>query len=115
MSERNQKVASIIQASIGEATTEIFKDNRLGLITITRVEVNSDRSEAKVFFSVLDPKITENSALEYLNKRRSKMQTIISRKIQTRKSPRLRIEIDKNPNYVSKIDEILAEIKSEKK
>ena len=51
--ERGHRVADQIQRDLSELIRLEVKDPRLGLITITDVEVTPDYAHAKVFYSVL--------------------------------------------------------------
>ncbi len=52
-SERGHRVADQIQRDLSELLRLEVKDPRIGLITITDVEVTPDYAHAKVFYSVL--------------------------------------------------------------
>lgn len=52
-SERGHRVADQIQRDLSELLRLEVKDPRIGLITITDVEVTADYAHAKVYYSVL--------------------------------------------------------------
>jgi ribosome-binding factor A len=61
--QRAQKVAEAIQKEISSLIIKGLKDPRVGFITITAVDVTSDLSLAKVFFTVIgDDKARKDSA-----------------------------------------------------
>jgi len=51
---RTQRVADQIQRELAELLRTEVKDPRIGLITLTGVEVSPDYAHAKVFFTSLD-------------------------------------------------------------
>lgn len=52
---RTQRLGHLIQAELSDLLLKRVKDPRLTLITLTGVDVSSDLSQAKVFYSLLDP------------------------------------------------------------
>jgi ribosome-binding factor A len=62
--ERGHRVADQIQRDLSELLRLEVKDPRIGLITITDVEVTPDYAHAKVFYSVLpdDPESLKKTA-----------------------------------------------------
>ena len=50
---RNERVAHALQREISDILQHEIKDPRVGLVSITDVEVSSDLRQAKVFFSVI--------------------------------------------------------------
>ena len=61
--QRAQKVAEAIQKEISSLIIKGMKDPRVGFVTITAVDVTSDLSLAKVFFTVIgDDKARRDSA-----------------------------------------------------
>ena len=52
---RTQRLGNLIQAELGDLLLKRVKDPRLAPITITGVDVSPDLSQAKVFYSLLDP------------------------------------------------------------
>jgi len=61
--QRAQKVAEAIQKEISSLIIKGLKDPRVGFVTITAVDVSSDLSLAKVFFTVIgDDRARKDSA-----------------------------------------------------
>lgn len=51
---RTRRLASLIRGELGLLLLRKIKDPRLGLVSITGVDVSPDMSQAKVFYSLLD-------------------------------------------------------------
>jgi ribosome-binding factor A len=51
---RPQKVADLIQRELSELIRLEVRDPRVGMVTITSVDVSPDLSHAKVFFTLLE-------------------------------------------------------------
>ena len=63
MTRRTERVAAELRASIARLLREEVTDPRIGLVTITRVDVAPDLSHAIVFWSALGPR-GENATQE---------------------------------------------------
>ena len=51
---RPQKVADLIQREIADLLRHDVRDPRVGMVTLTSVDVAPDLSHAKVYFTILD-------------------------------------------------------------
>jgi ribosome-binding factor A len=60
---RGLRVADQIQRDLAEIVAYELKDPRVGMITITEVQVTPDYAHAKVFFTMLidDPEVVQNT------------------------------------------------------
>jgi len=63
MTRRTERIASQIQAEIARILREEITDPRIGLVTITRVDVAPDLSHAVVFYSALLPDADDATGL----------------------------------------------------
>jgi ribosome-binding factor A len=67
--QRGQRVADQIQRDLSEIIAFELKDPRVGMITITEVQVTPDYAHAKVFFTMLkDDKEAVKNTVEGLSK-----------------------------------------------
>lgn len=90
---RSERLASQIQRELAQLLRTGLKDPRLGAASILEVEVSKDLSQAKVFFSVMDPE-TAADCLEALNRARGFLQREIGRQIKARVTPKLSFVYD---------------------
>ena len=51
---RPQKVADLIQRELSDLLRRELRDPRVGMVTLTAVDVSPDLSHAKVFFTILE-------------------------------------------------------------
>ena len=58
---RPQKVADMIQRELSDLLRRDVRDPRVGMVTITSVDVSPDLSHAKVFFTTLDKEHLEET------------------------------------------------------
>jgi ribosome-binding factor A len=54
-------VADLIQRELSELIRLELRDPRVGMVTITSVDVSPDLSHAKVFFTISDSKLVEET------------------------------------------------------
>jgi len=96
MSIRAQQIASTIRRAVQESIARGVHDPRIrGLVSITRVNVTDDLSEAFVHVSVL-PADRAELTLHGLQSAAPKIRTAIGRKIRLRTMPRLSFRLDES-------------------
>jgi ribosome-binding factor A len=90
---RSERLASQIQRELAQLLRNGLKDPRLGAPSVLEVEVSKDLSQARVFFSVMDPE-TAADCLEALNHARGFLQREIGKLIKARVTPKLSFVYD---------------------
>ena len=107
MSRRTDKLNEQIKREIGDIIQFELNDPRIGFPTVSRVEVTTDLSYAKVFVSILGDESKEKSALIAFKQSKKFIKTLLSKRLTTRKVPELNFIIDKNLDHSQKIESIL--------
>ena len=95
-SARSARIADQIQRSLAELLSTEVRDPRVGLITLTGVELSRDQSHAKVFFTVLGSPEQAEQAGEGLRHAAGFLRSELSRRLTTRKVPELHFEYDES-------------------
>lgn len=93
---RTQRIGDQIQRELAIMIPRELKDPRLGLITITAVEVSRDLSHAKVFITVMgedDPEKIEKS-LEILTDTAGFLRMLLGKAMMIRTIPQLHFQYD---------------------
>ncbi|WP_462183239.1 30S ribosome-binding factor RbfA [Pseudoalteromonas maricaloris] len=93
---RTDRVAQQIQKEIAVILQREIKDPRLGMVTVSAVEVSRDSSYAKVFITVLntsDEDKTKQSAA-ILNEATGYIRSLLGKRIRARIMPELKFVID---------------------
>lgn len=90
---RSERLASQIQRELAQLLRTGLKDPGLGAPSILEVEVSKDLSQARVYFSVMDPD-TAADCLEALNRARGFLQREIGKQIKARVTPKLNFVYD---------------------
>lgn len=107
---RKRRLEALIQREISEYIYRKIKkkDDRIGFISVTRVDLAGDFSFAKIFFSLFAPTEAENATnWRILNKYRGQMQSDISKQLRLRKTPRFEFLIDTSIKEGDKVLELM--------
>ena len=95
-SSRSARIADEIQRSLAELIRLEVRDPRVGLVTLTGVELSRDQSHAKVFFTVLGSPSDIEAALEGLQHAAGFLRSSLAHRLTTRKVPELHFAYDES-------------------
>jgi ribosome-binding factor A len=93
MSERMRRVNEAVRAVIADAVGEL-KDPRIGLVTVTGVQVTPDLREATVFVSVLGGERQRQATIAGLESAHGVLQARINHELSLRRTPTLAFAYD---------------------
>jgi ribosome-binding factor A len=93
-SRRAARVAQRIKQEASQVILYELRDPRLGLLTITRVDISSDLRHATILYSVLGDDAARRTAQRGLDSARGLVRTRIARSLQLREAPDIRFEFD---------------------
>ena len=92
---RPQKLGDLIQRELSDLLQRELRDPRVGMITITGVDVSPDFAHAKVFFTVLQKEqLAETS--QGLKKAAGFLRSQLAKRIKLYTTPQLRFEYDES-------------------
>jgi ribosome-binding factor A len=103
---RGLRVADQIQRDLGELIAREVKDPRVGMVTITGVEVTPDYAHAKVFFSQLMG--DKELCLEGLQKSAGYLRTLLFKRLQIHTVPTLHFEYDHTMESAASMNALIA-------
>ena len=109
---RKDRIASVLIRAVSEIIEHEIKDPRLGLVTITTVDVSSDLKKATVYFSSLNDK---NMALATLSRAKGYIRTELADRVRMKYIPDIEFKIDNSYEYGKKIDALIDEISQDNK
>ncbi len=90
-----------------------LKDPRLGLVTVTRVELSGDLRHARVLVSVLGDAEAQEKTLEGLSSAAGYLRGEIGRRLRLRRAPELVFILDRGAEESLKIEALLQKLKGE--
>ena len=92
---RPQKLGDLIQRELSELVQRELRDPRVGMITLTGVDVSPDFSHAKVFFTTLsEAHVAE--ATQGLRRASGFLRSQLAKRIKLYTTPELRFEYDES-------------------
>lgn len=91
---RSRRIAEQIQRDLSDIIRVELKDPRVGMITITDVEMTPDNAHAKVFFTVLGQQPRIDEAAEGLQHAAGYLRSQLAQRIKIRVVPQLHFEYD---------------------
>lgn len=104
MANRKERVPALILKNISEILQFEVKNQTIGFVTVTDVEVSSDFSHAKVYVSFLG-KGNTSERLEALDRTKGFIRSSLARKMDIRKVPELHFFLDDSYERAKKLDE----------
>lgn len=112
MNERMRRVNRSVRAVVAEAIGEL-KDPRIGLVTVTGVDVSPDLHDARVFVSVLGGQRRRRAALDGLESAAGVLQLRLARELSLKRTPRLAFQYDPSAEYGVHMTRLIDELAPE--
>ena len=110
-SGRPQKLADQIQRELSDLLARELRDPRVGMLTITSVDVSPDISHAKVFFTLLE-KDKLPGTLEGLRRAAGFLRSQLAKRIRLYTTPELRFEYDESVERGDRLSRLIDSAKS---
>ena len=107
MSIKNERINSNMQKEISYIIANEVKNPNIKFITITAVDVTSDLSYAKVYFTTMDD---EKETLKALKSAKGFIRKTLADRVELRHIPDLEFVYDKSIEYGNKIEQKIKEI-----
>jgi ribosome-binding factor A len=92
---RPQKLGDLIQRELADLIRRELRDPRVGMITITGVDVSPDFSHAKVFFTLFEKEHLPET-LQGLKRSAGYLRSQLAKRIKLYTTPDLRFEYDES-------------------
>ena len=114
MSVKLDRLNHTFTEEISKVINEEIKDDDIKFVTITAVDISSDLSYAKVYFTNLIDDDREK-VLNALNRASGFIRNKLMDMVEIRKMPELTFIYDESIEYGNKIEKIIEDIKKEEK
>lgn len=108
---RPQKVADMIQRELSDLLRRELRDPRVGMVTLTAVDVSPDFSHAKVMYTCLDPAHVE-AAGEGLRRAAGFLRSRLSRRLKLYATPELRFEYDESIERADRLHRLIDSVRA---
>jgi ribosome-binding factor A len=112
MTDRMRRVNEAVRAVVAEAVGDL-KDPRIGLVTVTGVEVTPDLREAMVFVSVLGGERKRRASLTGLESAHGVLQARVARELKLKRTPQLSFAYDPSVEQGVRMTKLIDELASD--
>jgi ribosome-binding factor A len=93
---RIERLKEMIREEAAELILHGISDPRLGFCTVTKVDLTNDLAYCKIHVSVLGGEAAKSRTLHALNDARGLIQAHIARRMKTRTTPHVSVELDES-------------------
>ncbi len=111
--KRSHRVGDQIQKEISALLIKGLKDPRIGFVTITAVEVNTDMSLARIFFSAFGSESEIKNTEKGLKSSAPYLRRELAKRMRLRYVPELMFEFDRSLAYGNRIETLIQQIHTE--
>lgn len=110
---RQQRVAEEIQRRVSQFVREELKDPRLGFLTITGVDINSDLTHAVIHVSVLGDEASQRDTMAALSSARGVVKRDVGDWLRIRTVPDIEFRLDRSIERGARILARIRELEKE--
>lgn len=114
MSIKTERLGNVLHKEISNIIMTEIKDEDLKFVTITKVDLSSDLSYAKIYFTCLNNDIKDKVTKDLNNAKRFIRSNLMKRKIEIRNIPELTFIYDDSIEYGNKIESLIDKLHEEK-
>ncbi|OQX90329.1 MAG: ribosome-binding factor A [Candidatus Coatesbacteria bacterium 4484_99] len=108
---RIRKIESLIQDEVSMILETKISDEKIGMVTITRVKMTKDLKFANVYFTALGSEEERESSLKALTRASSRIQRFLGDNIRLKYTPVLRFFRDKGAESGFRVINILNDLR----
>ena len=109
-SKRTARLNEQLKREIAELVRTGVRDPRVGLVSVTGVQVSADLSFARVFVRILGDDAERAEGMEGLQAAAPFIRRALGQELHIRRIPELRFQEDRSMEHAQRIEEILAEV-----
>lgn len=110
---RMGRLADQIRDDVAEMVAGELKDPRIGLATVTRVELSADLRHARVLVSVMGSEDAKRETLEGLSWAAGYVRREIGRRLRLRRAPEVFFVLDRGLELQMRVESLLEKLKEE--
>jgi ribosome-binding factor A len=107
MTRRTDRVAEAVQALVAELLLREIKDPRIGLVTITGVEITPDLRHARVFFSCMGNDAQRVQSQKGLTSAAGFVRSQVARRLGLRVAPQFVFEFDSSFDEADRVARLI--------
>lgn len=111
MAFKRERMEKILEREISNIIFQDVKNEKIRFVTITKVSLTNDLSLATVYYTVYGNDEQVNASVEALNEAKGFIRSVLSKRIEVKKTPDLKFKYDESFEQGNKIEEILKNLK----
>ena len=111
--KRTERVEHQILEIFGEIVTKYIDLSHLGFVTFTKVQITTDFRHAKIFFSVIKPRLDLEDIIASMNKLRGPFRKYLAPELHIKNIPELQFIYDETLEYSESIEKIISTINND--
>ncbi len=108
---RPQKVANLIQRELSDLLRHEVRDPRVGMVTLTSVDVSPDLSHAKIFFTILE-KEKKDETMHALQRAAGFLRSQLAQRMKLYTTPELRFAYDESIERGDRLSQLIDSVVS---
>ena len=112
---RQERVADLLRDEVMDIIQREMSDPRLGLVSVTRVEMSPDMKDARLFVSVYGDDDEQARALVALNNAAGFIRRTLAPRLRMRVIPDISFRLDRSMAHAENVARILRELEPELK
>jgi ribosome-binding factor A len=112
---RTQRVGGQIQRELAQIIQQELRDPRVGLVTISAVEMSKDMTHAKVFITLMNPEQDVPETIKVLKKASGFLRHALGKRIMLRVLPELHFVYDSSLVEGLRVSALLDAVAAERK
>jgi ribosome-binding factor A len=115
VAQRQARVAALVQEVVSELIMRRVKDPRIGFVSVVKVDVPKDISQARIFVSVLGTDEEKEKTMEGLRSAQGLIRSEVAKVLGMRHAPEIQFALDEGIEHSIRVSKLLSEIKEERK
>ena len=115
MGVRLDRVRVQLKRELSIILQEDLKDPRIGLITITRIDLTGDLRYARIYFSLLGDEKEKISSIEGIESAAGYIRKLIGERLKLKYVPELSFKLDRSIEYSMHLEKTFERLKNERK
>jgi ribosome-binding factor A len=104
----------MIKESLSRVLVREIQDSSSGIITLTRVETSPDLKTAHIYLSIFG-EVDRDALLAMLEKRKGHLRKYVASEVKLKYNPDLIFCLDPTPEYESRIDRLIEQLRKDEK
>ncbi|MHB9131989.1 MAG: 30S ribosome-binding factor RbfA [Armatimonadota bacterium] len=114
-STRKQKMVRVLRDELSRIIREEMNDPRLGLVSITDIELTPDLRVAQIYFSVYGTPEEQQESMAALDRASRFLRGELSRQLDMRHTPELHFHLDRSLERGAHVFELISKLETPKK